>query len=142
LDQGQPNETSLVFAADGTSYCLLRRGGQPNTAQLGIAYPPYTNWTWKDLGIRIGGPHMIRLPDGRIVAAVRRHEGGTRTSLHWLDPVNASLIEFLRLPSGGDTSYAGLVWHQGLLWVGYYASHEGKANIYLARVKINDISPR
>ena len=40
----------------------------------------------------------------------------------------------LTLPSGGDTSYAGMVWHDGLLWVSYYASHEGKSAIYLARV--------
>ena len=42
----------------------------------------------------------------------------------------------LTLPSGGDTSYAGLVWHDGLLWVSYYSSHEGKSSIYLARVKL------
>jgi len=43
------------------------------------------------------------------------------------------MIELLRLPSGGDTSYPGLVWHGGLLWVSYYSSHEGRASIYLAR---------
>src|SRR5205085_7380324 len=42
----------------------------------------------------------------------------------------------LTLPSGGDTSYAGLVWHEGLLWVSYYSSHEGKASIYLAKVRL------
>jgi hypothetical protein len=42
----------------------------------------------------------------------------------------------LTLPSGGDTSYAGMVWHGDLLWVSYYASHEGKTAIYLARVKV------
>ena len=46
------------------------------------------------------------------------------------------MTEFLKLPSGGDTSYAGLAWHEGLLWVSYYSSHEGKACIYLAKVKI------
>jgi hypothetical protein len=28
-----------------------------------------------------------------------------------------------------------MVWHDGLLWVSYYASHEGKTGIYLARVR-------
>ena len=42
----------------------------------------------------------------------------------------------LTLPSGGDTSYAGMVWHADLLWVSYYSSHEGKTSIYLARVKL------
>lgn len=135
FDVGYPNETSMVFLEDDTCYCLLRRDGRPNTAQLGISKPPYKEWTWKDLGIRIGGPHMIRLPDGRFVATVRLYDGGARTSLCWLDPEAGTLIESLKLPSGGDTSYAGQVWHDGLLWISYYASHEGKTCIYLAKVR-------
>ena len=134
-DIGQPNETSLVFLPDDRCLCLLRRDGQPNTALLGAAAPPYTDWQWKDLGKRIGGPHMIRLPDGRLVAAVRLLDGGARTSLCWIDPDASSLTEFLNLPSGGDTSYAGLVWHDDFLWVSYYSSHEGKTSIYLAKVR-------
>ncbi len=135
FDVGYPNETSMVFLEDDTCYCLLRRDGKPNTGQLGISKPPYREWTWKDLGIRIGGPHMTRLPDGRFVAAVRLYDGGARTSLCWLDPQAATFTEFLKLPSGGDTSYAGLVWHDGLLWISYYSSHEGKTSIYLAKVR-------
>jgi len=136
FDAGSPNETSLLFEADDTCLCLLRRDGKPNTAQLGTAQPPYTTWTWKDLGAHLGGPHMIRLPDGRIVAAGRMVDGGARTSLGWLDSKSGTLSEFLKLPSGGDTSYPGLVWHSGLLWVSYYSSHEGKTSIYLAKVKL------
>ena len=79
---------------------------------------------------------MIQLSDGRILAATRLYDGGTRTSLSWLDPKKGTLTEVLKLPSGGDTSYAGMVWHEGLLWISYYSSHEGKASIYLAKVKI------
>jgi hypothetical protein len=38
--------------------------------------------------------------------------------------------------SGGDSSYAGLLWHNGLLWISYYSSHSGKTSIYLAKAKI------
>jgi len=137
FDVGYPNETSLVFLPDDTCYCLLRRDGATGSAQLGVAEPPYTKWIWKDLGVRIGGPQAIRLPDGRFAAAVRRSDGsGPRTSLHWLDVGEGTLTEALRLPSGGDTSYAGLVWHQGLLWISYYSSHEEKTSIYLAKIKL------
>ena len=136
FEKGYPNETSLVFLPDGTSCALLRRDGAPFTAQLGIARPPYTEWRWKDLGVRIGGPVLVRLPDGRFIAATRRYDGGVRTSLQWLDADKGTLTEFLRLPSGGDTSYPGLVLHDGLLWVSYYASHEGKTSIYLAKVRV------
>ena len=43
----------------------------------------------------------------------------------------------LELPSGGDTSYPGMVIHGGLLWMSYYSSHEdGKTSIYLAKIKL------
>lgn len=134
LEAEYPNETSLVFAGD-TAYCLLRQ--DPANGQLGIAEPPYTAWEWKDIGTRIGGPAMLRLPDGRFVAGVRLYDGGVRTSLGWIDPASGKFTEFLRLPSGGDTSYPGLVFHDGLLWMSYYSSHEGKSSIYLAKVHID-----
>jgi len=135
-DQGLPNESSILFEKDGTALCLLRRDGRPNTGLLGTASAPYTSWTWKDLGVRIGGPHMVRLPDGRRLAAVRLYDKAVRTSLCWIDAEAGTLKECLKLPSGGDTSYAGLVYHDGLLWVSYYSSHEGKSSIYLARVQV------
>jgi hypothetical protein len=137
---GYPNESSIVFDSD-TAYCLLRRDGSPNSGLLGIASPPYTDWIWKDTQTRIGGPHMMRLPDGRWVAAVRLYDKTVRTSLCWLDPESAKLTEFLKLPSGGDTSYAGLALHEDQLWVSYYSSHEGKTSIYLARVEIRFPTP-
>ncbi len=133
-----PNESSLVFDKNGQAYCLLRRDKGPATALLGLALPPYTEWEWKDLGVRIGGPKMIQLSDDRIYATVRLYDGQARTSLCLIDPVDASLRECLILPSGGDTSYAGMVEHEGDLWISYYSSHEEKTAIYLARIRINN----
>ncbi|HPD17004.1 MAG TPA: exo-alpha-sialidase [Planctomycetota bacterium] len=130
------NETSLVFAPDDACYCLLRRDGKPSSAQLGVSKPPYTGWVWRDLGVQIGGPKMIRLPDGRFLATVRLYDKKVRTGLCSLDPEGGRLTEILTLPSGGDTSYAGMVIHDGLLWISYYSSHEGKTSIYLAKVKL------
>jgi len=136
---GYPNETSIIFKKD-TAFCLLRRGGNPNTGMIGISTPPYINWEWKDLGVRIGGPDMILLTDGRFLTAVRLYDGENwhpaRTSLCWVNPYTGEFIEALKLPSGGDTSYAGMVFYNGLLWVSYYSSHEEKTTIYLAKVKI------
>ena len=134
FSEGYPNEASMVFRDDGTCYCLLRRDGDAPSAQVGISRPPYREWTWKGLGHYIGGPALIRLPDGRFVAGTRL--GNNRTSLCWLEPEAGRLKEFLRLPSGsGDTAYPGLVWHDDLLWISYYSDHEGKTSIYLAKVK-------
>ena len=136
FEEGHPNESSIVFELDKTALCLLRRDGNPATGKLGFAKPPYTTWEWKDVGVKIGGPHMLRLPDGRWLACVRMYDGAVRTSLAWIDRASGKLTEFQKLPSSGDSSYAGLVWHEGLLWVSYYSSHEGKTSIYLAKVKL------
>ena len=133
---GYPNEASLAFQDDGTCLALLRRDEGTATAMLGLSKPPYNRWQWKDLGVRIGGPHMIVLPDGRIVAAGRRYDRTVRTSLMWLDPNKGKLEEFIALPSGGDTSYPGLAVHNGVLWVSYYSSHEGRTSIYLTKVRL------
>ncbi len=154
MDENFPNESSIVFDGE-TAYCLLRRDGPPrpkkikdirklkhllppdrdsNDGLFGVAKPPYTQWNWQSLGRSIGGPHMILLPDGRLLAAVRLSSLPVRTSLCWIDKQTGRMTEALELPSGGDTSYAGLVFYAGYLWVSYYSSHEGKANIYLAKV--------
>lgn len=138
-DKGYPNETGLVFVGD-TAYCLLRRDGTGqgnNSGLIGIAQPPYIRWEWKDLRVQIGGPQMIQLPDGRFVGAVRLYDKKIRTSLCWIDPKEGKLTEFLPLPSGGDTSYPGMVLHQDQLWISYYSSHEGKTSIYLAKLPLD-----
>ena len=133
-----PNESSLVFDKNSKAYCLLRLDKGSGTALLGLPHPPYTEWKWKDLGVRIGGPKIMQVSDGRFFAAVRLYDGQARTSLCLVDPALGSLTECLKLPSGGDTSYAGMVEYEGDLWISYYSSHEDKTAIYLARVKILD----
>ncbi|HZT83657.1 MAG TPA: hypothetical protein VFA26_25735 [Gemmataceae bacterium] len=128
-------EATLAFDGD-TLYCLQRRDGKPNTALLGTSEAPYTKWAWKDLGAYFGGPNFLRQPDGSWWAAGRRIEGGKpKTVLCRLDVKNGKLEPVLTLPSGGDTSYPGLAWHDGRIWMSYYSSHEGKTSIYLAQVK-------
>ncbi len=139
FSEGTPTEATLRFAKDGTLYCLQRRDGQPPhaSAYLGVARPPYTNWQWHDLGAHVGGPNFIQLQSGRWIAAGRFYTGNkAKTKLAWLDVDKGTIEPFLELPSGGDCSYPGLVWHDGMLWVSYYSSHEGKTSIYLAKVKI------
>jgi hypothetical protein len=133
VDSDYPNESSIVFAEDDTAYCLLRCTGP---AQFGIAKPPYKDWQWKKIGVPVGGPKMIQLPDGRLIGGGRLYDGGARTSLFWIDQNTGALTEILKLPSGGDTSYPGMVLHEGILHVSYYSSHEGKTSVYLAKLKI------
>ena len=134
--EGEPNETGLIFLPDKTAVCLARRDGKPATGLLGTAPPPYKTWNWKDIGFKIGGPQLLRIPDGRIIAGARLYDGKVRTSLLMIDLIKGHAQEILSLPSGGDSSYPGLAWHDGFLWVSYYSSHEGKTAIYFAQARL------
>ena len=138
LGKGWPTEATLRFDADDILYCLHRRDGEDNSAQLGIAAPPYTDFTWHDLGRYYGGPNFIQLPGGAAGGAGRIIEGPAKTVLTVIDVMAGTMTPILDLPSGGDTSYPGLIWHDGILWVSYYSSHDDKTSIYLAKVTITD----
>ena len=131
----RPNETTLRFMPDGEMVALVRREAGNRFAWVGRSRAPYTTWTWRATSQQIGGPNFIRLPDGELWASGRSYPGGPKTIVARL-ALDGGYEPALTLPSGGDTSYAGMVWHDGLLWLSYYASHEGKTAIYLARVKI------
>lgn len=138
---GWPTEATLRFDDAGTAWCLHRRDDSPNTAMLGHAAPPYAEWHWQDLGTYLGGPNFIRTPSGEWIAAGRLLDGAARTSVLWLDLEHGAMTELVKLPSGGDTSYPGLAWHDGRLWVSYYSSHEGRTNVYLVKVEITPRAP-
>ncbi|HEX4415758.1 MAG TPA: sialidase family protein [Lacipirellulaceae bacterium] len=133
-----PTEARIRFASDGTAYCLQRLDGDPNLAYLGSATPPYRDWKWSNLQKYIGGPNLLQLPSGEWIAAGRLMENKKpRTVLMYLDVKNGIATSILDLPSGGDCSYPGLVWHEGRLWMSYYSSHEKKTCIYLAQIDID-----
>lgn len=54
--------------------CVVPQDARPNSGYVGKSKPPYNESNRKALGVRIGGPHMIRLPDGRFVAVVRPYD--------------------------------------------------------------------
>lgn len=131
---GEPNESSIVFR-DDRAFVLLRTMKE---AYLGTAVKPYTQWTWTKLDEKIGGPELIDLAGSHLLLGGRRYleTGQQVTSLMWVDPESPSLSEAVRLVSGGDTSYPGMVEHDDKLYVSYYSSHEGVTSIYFAEVKL------
>ena len=129
------SEASLLFLPDGRALCLIR-AQDPAPALLGRAEPPYREWRWQDTGVRIGGPQLVQLPDGRIVVGGRSYEPRREMTLWWLDGASGRLAPILSLPSEDDTGYPGLVFHEGLLWVSYYSGSRRRASVYLARVQL------
>lgn len=134
--EGYPNEHAMLFDDDGKAWCLLRRDDDSQTAMLGSSIPPYTDWNWRPLGVLLGGPQMLKGPDGQVWVGARLYDGVIRTSLCTLDLDSAKLDEVLTLPSGGDCSYPDMVWlENGDMLMSYYSSHEGSSSVYVAHIQ-------
>lgn len=135
-----PNETTLRFLNTGEMIALVRREKKWTAgAWIGIAKPPYTKWKWSDTKRYFGGPNFLILPDQSMVACGRillKSPYGFHAKTVIAKMTLNELKPILILPSGGDTSYPGMVYHEGELWVSYYSSHEHKTAIYLARVSL------
>lgn len=133
----QPNETTLRFLPNDECVAFVRREAGDKQAWIGRSMPPYKQWQWKPAGHQTGGPNFIVLPDGRWVGGGRRYypDRKNRTEVGALTPDGYQPL--VSLPSAGDNSYPGFVWHQNLLWMSYYSSHEGKTSIYLAKLKLS-----
>lgn len=133
---GQPAEATLRFLKNGSALALVARQGGDRRGVIGMAAAPYRDWTWASAGVPLGGPNFIELPDGKIIAASRGFGATPGAHMVLFTMTASSLTPLLELPSGGDCSYPGLLWHDDLLHVSYYSSHEGKAAIYYAQVRL------
>lgn len=133
---GRPSETTLRARPDGSLVALLRREGN---ALIGSARPPFRKWTWAELPLHLGGPELLVLDDGRMLASGRRVAGAggraRRTVIGEVD-LAGNWNELVELPSGGDTSYPGMALRGSQLLVSYYSSHEEKTAVYLARLRL------
>jgi len=140
LDVSFPSETTLRFLEDDTMIAMIRRGGKEPYGWIGRAQPPYKDWKFKKSNKAFGGPNFVQLPNGMWLAGSRGYGGKTATTALWkLDLNSAQFRDILELPSSGDTSYPGFVIDEpsNRLLVSYYSSHEGKAAIYLATLRLD-----
>ncbi len=157
------SEATFRIAADGAMRVAIR-GGDENRFTLATASPPYADWRLQDLGEVIPAPYLVEVGGVEYVIGRRhvRDPGGPggpggpgspedreqiverHTGIWRLE--NGGIVHVLDLPSGGDTSYAGVVQQEdGSLLISYYSQHEVEkgekhylypANIYLARVRL------
>jgi hypothetical protein len=124
---------------------LVRREEGDACAYVGKSWPPFENWEWRSTQRRLGGPNFVVLADGTWIGAGRSyHPDGAKTELGplRLSYGHAAYTPRLQLPSGGDTSYPGMLVEGARLLVSYYSSHEGATSIYLADVPLEVFADR
>lgn len=108
-------------------------GDSEGATLLSLAAPPYTEWRQARVtNARLDGPCLFRW--GGRVFALGRYEpeprgflfqmgsilSRKRTALYAVEPLQLRVLAIL--PSAGDTSYAGVVLHEGALYASYYTS--------------------
>ncbi|HNW57808.1 MAG TPA: hypothetical protein PKM69_08545 [Bacteroidales bacterium] len=136
---GLPNETTARVMPDGEMLMIVRREGVNKEGLWGRSKPPYKEWTWSSLGMRLGGPDFIALEDNLLVYGSRVHDKKDVYTALFAGDRSGNFRKILSLPSGGDNSYPGFVNRHKKLYVSYYSSHEGKASIYLAEIPLSYI---
>ena len=137
---GFPNESAIRFDKNGTIHILIRREEKDQLGVFAQSAPPYTSWNYNKINMRLGGPNFIFLDDHIIIGSRLYETGGPLTGIRVTDR-QGNFLKTIKLPSGGDTSYPGMVVHQGKLWITYYSSHEGKTSIYLAKIPVKELRP-
>ena len=132
-----PNEATVRFDSNGKMYVLVRREAGDQMGILAKASAPYTEFNYTKLDIRLGGPNFLFLDDQHLIMGTRMYGEKTATGILLTD-LNGKILKTITLPSGGDTSYPGMLFYKNKLWVAYYSSHEGKSSIYLATIPLKD----
>lgn len=137
-----PNEATIRFLSDGRMAIMVRRDGGDCMGYWAVSPAPYTQWEWKRMPMRLGGPDFLMLSDDKVVATSRCHHipGWATTSVYTGDARTGKFRQRIVLPSGGDTSYCGMIIEDGELWVSYYSGHATHwPSIYLARIPLESL---
>ncbi|MCF3108855.1 hypothetical protein LL912_08705 [Niabella sp. CC-SYL272] len=137
---GMPNESTIRFDKKGTMFILIRREQGDQLGVLATGRAPFTTFSYQKLDYRLGGPDFIFTPDQKkLIIGTRLYvAGGAKTGI-LVTGLDGKLLKTQVLESGGDCSYPGLLIRGKALWVSYYSSHKGKANIYFTRIPLNKL---
>ena len=135
---GFPNETTVRFLPDRRMAMMVREDAGDCLGYWGVSNPPYTDWTFKKMDMRIGGPDFIVKDENTVIVGTRdyRNPAGHTTIIR-KGTIDGEFTDVVTLPSGGDTSYPGFVKVGKQLWVSYNSTHETpKSAIYLAKMPL------
>jgi len=133
----QPNESTLRFRSDGSAVALVRCEKKRAHAMVGVARPPFREWTWHDSGEVIQGPDLLLRENGQAIYAGRTFRDGRAVTAVGFLTGQQQAIPQIMLPSAGDNSYPSLAFREdGQLLCAYYSSHEGRASVYVAVMRL------
>jgi hypothetical protein len=131
-------ESTVTFDKDDNMIIIVRVDSGTRIGRIAKSRYPYTDWDWKETGIRLGGPNIIPYTDDWYLIGTRsfNFRNQAKTSIY-LYREGEEIRNVVELPSGGDNSYPGMLIVGNELWISYYSSHEGKTSIYMAKIPLS-----
>jgi len=145
VGSGASGEASLESNRD-TVFCAIRAKHWSLPGYLGFALKSdLTNWKTfeQNKDLILGGPKLFFLPNGKLYLLTRSKtkEGSLATVLFLVNRSDFSLSQVLVLPNAGDNSgdngYAGVVHHDGNLYISYYLTVNKKAQVFIAKIPLS-----
>ncbi len=145
----QPSESDVTLLDDGSLFVVTRMQDEINEGFIWRSNPEHTEWTGETVGDIVHSPALARWKGRFFVAGRSRNAERAWVTRVW-ELVDGKVVELITLPSGGDTSYPGLIVDpatenadQPALFVSWYSQHEedrqtktSAASIYTARLKV------
>lgn len=133
------SETTLLFVGNKL-LAFHRDAGKVSRGFLMTAKPPYTEWSEpQPLPTMLNGQSAYTFKGVHyLLTRTIRRDGKTQhlgTMIYTVDD-EGKITPYCKLPSKGDCAYPTALQVDKEMWVSYHSSHEGAANIYLARVPL------
>jgi len=131
------SETTILFPSDDKVYAFLRQKyGSPQSSVL-TSKPPFKEWEETPMPQMHFSGHAAHRFNGVDYFLSRTFDSGRKNPGVMIYTFEeGELHPYCRLPAGGDCAYASAVQEGDDMLVSYYSTHEGKTNIYLARVPL------
>lgn len=146
VGSGTSGEATLESNRD-TVFCAIRATHWSLPGYLGFALKNDLN-NWKTFeqskDLIVGGPKLFFLPNGKLYLLTRsKTKDGLTTVLYLVNRSTFSLSQVLILPNAGDKSgdngYAGVVHHDGNLYISYYLTVDKKAQVFIAKIPLSQL---
>lgn len=136
------NEATIRFKQDGTMVALIRtqKHGLIATSTFSSGYK---DWKFQILPCRLGGPNFLIKPDGEMIAGTRYfflekdNHLSFGTVIAFMD--EKTLIPLMKLKSGNDNSYPGMILEDNgdISFLYYSGQSDDTTDLYITRIHYN-----
>lgn len=125
-----PTEASVAYYNDNY-FAVVRTEGNAYLGQSTTG----EKWDWFELNEPIGCPKLF-VTKNQLYCAGRSYVGGHKTAIYKID-INTRRVDLVRVISKSkDSAYPGVVVHDDIVYVSYYAADKNEATIHICKLNL------